>query len=106
MAITPSAGDGQMKLAPLQSLGIQRHPQTVMPKNLQQITSLPAEDVQITSMWIVVQRFLNLQGKTIHPASHISRSSRQPNANTGRRDDHRRSALTTRRSVAKPTSGP
>ena len=29
-------------------VGIQRHTETVMPKNFQQVTAFPAEDVQIT----------------------------------------------------------
>jgi hypothetical protein len=55
---------------------------------------------------IALQRFLNLQGKTIHPTPHIRRTGRQPNANPRRRNNHRRSTVITRHSVTKPTSCP
>ena len=77
-----------------------------MPKNFQQVTALPAEHIQITSMWITMQRLLNLQGKTVHPATHVGRTRCQPDANTGRRDNHQRSTVITRRSVARSTSCP
>src|SRR6516225_3937712 len=90
----------------LQSLGVERHPQTVMPKNFQQVTAFSPENVEVTGMWIAEQRLLNLQRETVHATAHVSRTSRQPDANTRRRDNHRRSAVITRRSVARPTSCP
>src|SRR6476646_2541656 len=77
-----------------------------MPKNLQQITALSAENVEIARMRIAPQRLLNLQGETVHPTAHVGRTSRQPDADTRRRDNPRRSTVITRRSVAKPTSCP
>ena len=77
-----------------------------MPKNFQQVTASSAEHVQITAVRIAMQRLLNLQGKTVHPTTHVGRTSCQPNANTRRRDNHRRSTVITRRSVARPTSCP
>src|SRR6516162_10203348 len=77
-----------------------------MPKNFQQVTAFPTEDIEIAGMWIAVQRLLNLQGKTVHPAPHVGRTSRQPDANTRRWNDHRRRTVITRRSVARPTSCP
>ena len=59
-----------------------------------------------TYMRIVMQRLLNLQGKTVHSTAHVGRTRRQPDANTRRRDNHRRSTLITRRNVTKPTSCP
>jgi len=41
-----------------------------MPKNFQKVTAFPAEHVKIAGMWIAMQRFLNLQGKTVHSAPH------------------------------------
>src|SRR6476659_5301973 len=57
-------------------------------------------------MWIALQRLLNLQGKTIHPTTHVGRTRCQPDANTRRRNNHRRSTVITRRSVTRPTSCP
>jgi hypothetical protein len=57
-------------------------------------------------MWIAMQRFLNLQGKTVHPTPHVRRTGRQPNPNPRRRNNHRRSTVITRRSVTKPTACP
>ena len=64
------------------------------------------EDVPIASMRVALQRLLNLQCKTIHPTAHASRTSRQPDANTQWRDNHRRSTVITPRSVTRPTSCP
>ena len=77
-----------------------------MPKNFQKVTVFPAEHVKIAGMWIAMQRFLNLQGKTVHSAPHVRRTGRQPNTNARRRNNHRRSTVMTRRSVTKPTSCP
>src|ERR1700760_460787 len=77
-----------------------------MPKNFQQVTAFPAEDVEIARMWIAVQRLLNLQGEAVHPTAHVCRAGGQPNANTRRWDNHRRSTLITRRSVTTPISCP
>src|SRR6185437_4864631 len=57
-------------------------------------------------MWIALQRLLNLQGKTIHPTTHVGRTRCQPDANTRRRNNHRRSTVITRRSIVRPTSCP
>ena len=65
-----------------------------------------AKDVEVPGMRIAMQRFLNLQGKTVHSAPHVRRTGRQPNANPGRRNNHRRSTVITRRSVTKPTLCP
>src|SRR6201995_91773 len=77
-----------------------------MPKNFQQVTAFPAKHVQITRMRIAMQRLLHLQGKTVHSTTHIGHTRCQPDANTRRRDNHRRSTVITRRSVARPTSCP
>jgi hypothetical protein len=77
-----------------------------MPKDFQKVTAFPAEHVKITGMWIAMQRLLNLQGKTVHPTPHVRRTGRQPDTNAGRRNNHRRSTVNTRRRVAKPISCP
>jgi hypothetical protein len=77
-----------------------------MPKNLQQVAAFPAKDIKITGMRIAPQRLLNLQGETVHPASHVRRTGRQPDANPRRRNNHLRSTVITRRRVTRPTSCP
>jgi hypothetical protein len=42
----------------LQPLGVQRHAETVMPKDLDQVTSGASKDVKITCVGIALQRFL------------------------------------------------
>ena len=51
-----------------------------MPKNFQQVTAFPSEDVKIASMRITTQRLLNLQSKTVHPTPHVCRARRQPDS--------------------------
>src|SRR5215467_8874910 len=77
-----------------------------MPKNFQQITAFPPEDVKIAGVWVTMQRLLNLQGKTVHPTPHVRRARRQPDPYTRWRRNHLRSAVTTRRSATRLTSCP
>jgi hypothetical protein len=44
----------------LQPFGVERHAETVMPKNLNQVTSGASKDVKITCVGIASQRFLDL----------------------------------------------
>src|ERR1700687_6140774 len=66
--------------AALEPLGVERHPKAVVPKDLQQIPSAPPEDVKITGMRVTLQRFLNLQRKAIHAATHIGVARGDPYA--------------------------
>ena len=52
---------GPYKATLLQTFGIQRHADTVVPKNLYQIASRTPEYIEIAGMWIPAERFLNLQ---------------------------------------------
>src|SRR5712691_4622663 len=67
-----------------------------MPENLDQMTALAAEHIEIAGMRIALQTLLHLDRQTVHAAPHIGVSDRQPHPHTGRNRDHRRdSALTT-----------
>ena len=44
----------------LQPFGVERHAETVMPKNLDQVASGASKDVKIAGMGIAPQRFLDL----------------------------------------------
>src|SRR5215469_1638137 len=83
------------KPAAFQSLGIKRHAETVMPKDLDQITASAAEHKQITGMGIALQPFLHLQSQPVHAAPHVGVPSGDPHPQTRANRDHRRSALTT-----------
>jgi hypothetical protein len=71
----------------LQPLGIQRHAQTVMPDDLDQIATTASEYEKIAGMGIALQRFLDLECQAIHAASHIGSSDRQPDPHAGRNMD-------------------
>src|SRR4051794_15784955 len=57
-------------------------------------------------MRIAFQDLLNLQGEAVHAAAHVGRPRRQPDPHVRRRHDHPRSAVMTRRKVARLTSLP
>src|SRR6266403_3328601 len=66
----------------LQPLGVERHAEPVMPKNLNQVTSGASEDVKIAGMRIAPQGLLNLKGQAVHAAPHIRSSDRKPDPHT------------------------
>src|SRR5437667_138442 len=88
----------------LQPLGVERHAEPVMPKNLNQVTSGASEDVKIAGMRIAPQGLLNLKGQAVHAAPHIRSSDREPDPHTrGNRDQRRSSTSSTRRSACAST---
>src|SRR5438034_7102231 len=89
----------------LQPLGVERHAEPVMPKNLNQVTSGASEDVKIAGMRIAPQGLLNLKGQAVHAAPHIRSSDRKPDPHTRGNRDHRRSSTSsTRRSACASTA--
>jgi hypothetical protein len=60
----------------LQPLGVERHADTVVPKDFQQIPARAAEHIEITCMWISPQRLLHLQRQAVHAAPHIGAPNR------------------------------
>src|SRR5450759_4319864 len=91
----------------LQPFGVERHAETVMPKDLDQVTSGASKDVKITCVGIAPQRFLDLQRQAIHAAPHIGSPDRKPNAHARGNRDHRRSSTSsTRRSACVSTPLP
>src|SRR6266404_7455834 len=81
----------------LQPFGVERHTETIMPKDLDQVTSGASEDVKITCMGIAPQRFLDLQSQAIHAAPHVGSPDRKPNAHARGKGDHRRSSTSSTR---------
>src|SRR5665647_1008617 len=89
----------------LQPFGVERHAETVMPDDLDQIATRTSEDKEIARMGIAPQRFLDLQSQAIHAAPHVRSSDRQPDAHIRGNRDHRRrsSTASTRRNVSAST---
>jgi hypothetical protein len=78
------------ELAALQSLGVERHAETVVPKNLDEIATAAAKGEKIAGVRIALQRLLHLQGKTIHAAAHVGMAGRDPYTHTRGNGNHRR----------------
>src|SRR5665647_245389 len=84
----------------LQPFGVERHAETVMPKDLDQVTSGASKDVKITCVGIAPQRFLDLQRQAIHATPHIGSPDRKPNTHARGNRDHRRSSTSSIRMPA------
>src|SRR5664279_1018313 len=89
----------------LQPFGVERHAETIMPDNLDQIATRTSEDKEVACMGIAPQRFLDLQSQAIHAAPHVRSSDRKPDAHIRGNRDHRRRSSTssTRRSASAST---
>src|SRR5664280_76782 len=89
----------------LQPFSVERHTETIMPDDLDQIATRTSEDKEITRMRIAPQRFLDLQSQAIHTPPHVRSSDRKPDAHIRGNRDHRRRSSTssTRRSVSAST---
>src|SRR5262249_3215787 len=74
----------------LQTLGIERHAETIVPENLDQLAALAAEHVEVAAVWIAPQRFLHEQGERVHAATHVGMARRDPHPHPRRNRDHRR----------------
>ena len=89
--------------ASLQALGVKRHPQRIVPQDLDQIATPAAEDIQIARVWIAMETLLHLHRQPVHPAPHIGVAGGDPDPDTARNRDHRasnRSAVDTSASGA------
>ena len=65
------------ELSPVEPLGVKRKPDAVMPEDLGQVASAPAENVEIAAMRIALQLFLNLKRQSrIPPAGAALRRGR------------------------------
>src|ERR1700675_1021041 len=91
----------------LQPLGVQRHADPVMPNNLNQVAPDTSKNVQIAGMRVPAERLLDLQRQSVHATAHVGATDRQPDPNTRRNRDHRRSKTpSTRRSAEACTPPP
>jgi len=82
--------------AMFQSLRVKRHADPIMPDDLDQPASGSPKDVQIASVRVPTQRFLDLQRQAVHALAHVGSADRQPHSNArGNRDHRRDNAFTT-----------
>src|SRR6266436_7876714 len=68
----------------LQSLGVERHAETVMPKDLDQVTSGAPENVKIACVGIAPQSLLDLKSQAVHASTHVGPPDRQPDPHPAR----------------------
>jgi hypothetical protein len=61
-----------------------------MRQNLDQVTALASEYVEIAGMGIALQRFLDLQCQAVHAAPHVGMAGGKPHPHPGGDRDHRR----------------
>src|ERR1019366_939229 len=87
---------------PVQPLGVERQPKSVMPKTLDQRTGPAAENEDISGERITLEMLLHQQREAWHALAHIRVARGDPNPNPTRDRDHRsaRSAALTIDTVA------
>src|ERR1700733_5058804 len=86
--------------ATLQSLGVKRHADAVMPNDLDQVASGTSENVKIAGMRIAAEHLLHLQRQPVHAFPHVGSADRQPNPHPAGNRDHRRARTSSTRSNA------
>ncbi len=79
---------------------------TIPAQDLHQITATTAEGKKLPAERVLPEMLLHRPRQAIEALAHVGHASRQPHTNTGRRRDHPRSAVMTRRSAARLTSLP
>src|SRR5437764_13908536 len=80
------------KSSALQSFGVERQANPVVPENLDQLTAFAAEHIEIAHVRIALQYLLHLDRQAVHAAAHIGVPDRQPDPHPGRNRDHRRAS--------------
>src|SRR5271156_1875323 len=71
-------------------VGVQRHAETVVPENLDQLAALAAEHVEVAAVRIALERLLNHKGQRVHTATHVGVAGRNPHPYPRSNRDHRR----------------
>src|SRR5207253_9534732 len=72
------------KPAALQPLGVERHADTIMPKDLYQRAAASAKHIEIADVRIALQYLLHLERQTLHPTPHVVVAGRDPHSNPAR----------------------
>lgn len=69
--------------------GPQRHADPDLPEDLDKITIAAPVTENLPAMRITPQPLLDLKGQAVHPAPHVRRPARDPDARPGWKGDHR-----------------
>src|SRR3546814_1076212 len=75
-------------LPALETLGIKRHADTIMPDDLAEVAAASPENIEIASKGIASETLLHLQGQAAHAAPHVRVPRRDPYPNAGGDWDH------------------
>src|SRR3546814_10518252 len=65
-------------LPALETLGIKRHADTIMPDDLAEVAAASPENIEIASKGIASETLLHLQGQAAHAAPHVRVPRRDP----------------------------
>ena len=76
------------ELPRLQPLGVERHADPVVPEQLHEIASAPAEAEDLAGMRVAPEPLLHRQRQGVHAAPHIGDPARDPHAHPRREGDH------------------
>nr|WP_247973407.1 hypothetical protein [Bradyrhizobium sp. 195] len=94
--------------AALQPLGIKRHTQSIVPKDIDQLAAFATEHIEVAPVRVSRERFLHQQDQRVHAATHIGVAGRNPHPHARRNGitvgAYLRGAATAAFSVAASTS--
>lgn len=79
------------ELPGLETLGVERHADPVMPDQLDQVAPAPAKAEDLACMRIAPEPLLHRQRQRVHAAPHVGDPARDPDAHPRREGDHRSS---------------
>src|SRR5450759_806467 len=84
----------------VQTFGVKRQSDPIMPQDLGQIAATTAEYEEIAAVGIALETLLNLQGQPLHAPSHVGVARRDPDPTARWNRDHRRSRTCSTRARA------
>src|SRR3546814_2087079 len=84
----PIRRPSNLVLTALETLGIKRHADTIMPDDLAEVAAASPENIEIASKGIASETLLHLQGQAAHAAPHVRVPRRDPYPNAGGDWDH------------------
>jgi hypothetical protein len=95
-------------MAALQSLGIGRHAQPIVPKDLDQLAAFATEYVEVSAVRVAFEGLMHQHRQRVRAAAHVGVAGRNPHPDGGQNGDHRErpsaSAATAAFSVAASTA--
>jgi hypothetical protein len=76
-------------MAALQSLGIGRHAQPIVPKDLDQLAAFATEYVEVSAVRVAFEGLMHQHGQRVRAAAHVGVAGRNPHPDGGQNGDHR-----------------